>query len=178
MTAGELAVLLAAVLCCFGFAALVVVLTRVLDTLRSLRAEIVTLRAETKPLLRDLNASTREARDALQEARHDLDRFEERFDVKLMRQTVGADGLATKLSVTGGVFDAQTTGRASFATRILGTDVVVDPNLPRSVFGGSLRLGAETQMTRASSIFGTVTGTIDGDRSRSVAVKGGFKLAF
>lgn len=76
MTAGELAILMAAVLCCFGFAALVVVLSRVLDTLRSLRAEIVTLRAETKPLLRDLNASTREARDALQEARHDLDRFD------------------------------------------------------------------------------------------------------
>ena len=33
MTAGELAVLLAAVLCCIGFAALVVVLMRVLDTL-------------------------------------------------------------------------------------------------------------------------------------------------
>ena len=32
MTAGELAVLLAAVLCCIGFAALVVVLMRVLDT--------------------------------------------------------------------------------------------------------------------------------------------------
>ena len=76
MTAGELAILMAAVLCCLGFAALVVVLSRVLDTLRSLRAEIVTLRAETKPLLRDLNASTREARDALQEARHDLDRFD------------------------------------------------------------------------------------------------------
>ena len=40
MTAGELAVLLAAVLCCIGFAALVVVLTRVLDALRSLRDEI------------------------------------------------------------------------------------------------------------------------------------------
>ena len=36
MTAGELAVLLAAVLCCIGFAALVVVLMRVLDSLKSL----------------------------------------------------------------------------------------------------------------------------------------------
>lgn len=76
MSAGELAVLLAAVLCSIGFAALVVVLTRVLDTLRSLRAEIITLRAETKPLLRDLNATTRQAREAVQEARHDLDRFD------------------------------------------------------------------------------------------------------
>lgn len=76
MSAGDLAVLLAAVLCCIGFAALVVVLTRVLDTLRSLRAEIITLRAETRPLLRELHATTRQARDAVQEARHDLDRFD------------------------------------------------------------------------------------------------------
>ena len=36
MTAGELAVLMAAVLCCIGFAALVVVLMRVLDSLKAL----------------------------------------------------------------------------------------------------------------------------------------------
>ena len=40
MTAGELAVVLAAVLCSIGFAALIVVLLRVLDTMRSLRAEV------------------------------------------------------------------------------------------------------------------------------------------
>ena len=49
MTAGELAVLLAAVLCCIGFAALVVVLMRVLDSLKSLREEVAHLRAETGP---------------------------------------------------------------------------------------------------------------------------------
>ena len=38
MTAGELALVIAAVLCCIGFAALIVVLVRVLDTLRSLRS--------------------------------------------------------------------------------------------------------------------------------------------
>lgn len=76
MTGAELAVLMAAVLCAIGFAALVVVLVRVLDTLRSLRAEIVTLRAETRPLLRDLSTTTREAREAVKEARSDLDRFD------------------------------------------------------------------------------------------------------
>ena len=45
MTAGELAVVLAAVLCCIGFAALIVVLMRVLDTLKALRSEVSTLRA-------------------------------------------------------------------------------------------------------------------------------------
>jgi hypothetical protein len=76
MTAGDLAVVLAAVLCTLGFAALVVVLMRVLDTLRDLRNEVATLRAETGPLLSDLRASTLEARGAVEEARDDLERFD------------------------------------------------------------------------------------------------------
>lgn len=76
MTAGELAVVLAAVLCCIGFAALVVVLTRVLDTLRSLRAEVESLRRETRPLLDEMHRSTAEASAAVAQARTDLDRFD------------------------------------------------------------------------------------------------------
>ena len=52
MTAGDLAVVLAAVLCCIGFAALIVVLYRVLDTMRSLRSEVVSLRQETRSVAR------------------------------------------------------------------------------------------------------------------------------
>lgn len=76
MTAGELAVLLAAVLCCIGFAALVVVLGRVLDTLRSLGVEVEALRRETRPLLAELQVSTHEAREVMEVARSDLDRFD------------------------------------------------------------------------------------------------------
>lgn len=76
MTAGELAVLLAAVLCALGFAALVVVLMKVLDALGTLRAEVAELRTETRPLLRDLNTSALEARDAMETARVDLERFD------------------------------------------------------------------------------------------------------
>ena len=76
MTAGELAVVLAAVLCCMGFAALIVVLVRVLDALRSLRAEVATLRAETGPLLAELRESTVSASAVMEEARTDLDRFD------------------------------------------------------------------------------------------------------
>jgi hypothetical protein len=76
MTAGDLAVVLAALLCALGFAALVVVLVRVLDTLRELRAEIASLRDETRPLLDELRSSTVEARHAVNEARTDLDRFD------------------------------------------------------------------------------------------------------
>lgn len=76
MTAGELAVLLAAVLCCIGFAALVVVLMRVLDSLRSLRSEVESLRSETRPLLAELRRTTDETRAVVEEARDDLDRFD------------------------------------------------------------------------------------------------------
>ena len=76
MTAGELAVVLAALLCCIGFAALIVVLMRVLDTLRTLRAEVASLRAETGPLLVELRASTADASAVVAEAREDLERFD------------------------------------------------------------------------------------------------------
>lgn len=76
MTTAEFALLLAAVLCCLGFAALIVVLVRVLDTLKVLRSEVVTLRAETVPLLTELRQSTDGARETMAEARHDLDRYD------------------------------------------------------------------------------------------------------
>jgi len=76
MTAGELAVVLAAVLCSIGFAALIVVLLRVLDSMKSLRAEVVSLRQETGPLLVELRASTEEANATMAEARDDLERFD------------------------------------------------------------------------------------------------------
>ena len=76
MSAGDLAVTLAALLCAIGFAALIVVLMRVLDTLKALRVEVESLRRETGPLLVDLRASTDEARDAMDTAREDLERFD------------------------------------------------------------------------------------------------------
>lgn len=76
MTAGELAMVVATVLCAIGFAALIVVLVRVLDALRSLRSEVESLRRETQPLLAELRLSTSQARETMTEARHDLQRFD------------------------------------------------------------------------------------------------------
>ena len=76
MTAGDLAVTLAAVLCAIGFAALIVVLVRVLDTLRALRSEVESLRQETRPLLAELRDSATETRAAVDTARTDLERFD------------------------------------------------------------------------------------------------------
>ena len=76
MSAGDLAVTLAALLCAIGFAALIVVLMRVLDTLKALRVEVESLRRETGPLLVGLRESTDDAREAMDAAREDLERFD------------------------------------------------------------------------------------------------------
>jgi hypothetical protein len=76
MTAGDLAVTLAALLCVIGFAALIVVLVRVLDALQIVRREVEMLREETRPLLAELRDSTVEARAAMTTARSDLERFD------------------------------------------------------------------------------------------------------
>ena len=76
MSAADLAVTLAALLCVIGFAALIVVLMRVLDTLKALRVEVESLRRETGPLLLDLRQSTDDAREAMDAAREDLERFD------------------------------------------------------------------------------------------------------
>jgi hypothetical protein len=76
MSAGDLAVTLAALLCAIGFAALIAVLMRVLDSLGALRREVESLRNETRPLLAELRASADEARLAMDVARSDLERFD------------------------------------------------------------------------------------------------------
>jgi len=76
MTAGDLVVVLAALLLSIGFAALIVVLLRVLDTMRDLRAEVTDLRGETRLLIDDLRISADDARESVDEARHDLERFD------------------------------------------------------------------------------------------------------
>ena len=77
MTAGDLALIVAVVLCVLAFAALAITLVRVRDTLGSLRAEVAELRAETTPLLEDLRASAAEADRAMAAARRDLERFDQ-----------------------------------------------------------------------------------------------------
>ncbi len=69
MTAGELALVIATVLCVLGFTALVVALVFVIRSLGELRAAVEQLTAETQPLLAELRSS-------VDEARGDLDRFD------------------------------------------------------------------------------------------------------
>lgn len=116
MTAGELAIVLAAVLLTIGFAALVVVLMRVLDTLRTLRGELADLRHETRPLLAELRASTDEARDAVEEARQDLDRFDRVLgSAEAISGAVAGTGRVARLALSAPVIKA--TALATGTTR-------------------------------------------------------------
>lgn len=112
MTAGELAILLAAVLCALGFTALVVVLMRVLDSLRTLRLEIEDLRAETRPLLHELRSSTDSAREVVEIAREDL----ERFDRVLGSAEAIGDAVSTGSRVARTAFSAPVIKIAGLAT--------------------------------------------------------------
>lgn len=76
MSAGDVVLVAAIVVLSLGFAALIVVLLRVLDAVRDLRGEVVDLRAETGPLLDQLKATTDDARSTVDEARQDLERFD------------------------------------------------------------------------------------------------------
>lgn len=107
MTAGELAIVLAAVLCCIGFAALIVVLARVLDTMRSLRAEVVSLRQETAPLLDELRSSTAEAKATVAAARGDLERFDR--------------VLGSAEAISGAVAGSSRVARAALSTPVIKT---------------------------------------------------------
>ena len=76
MSAGELGIVLAAVLCCIGFAALVVTLWRVLDAMRDLRSEVRQWREDVQPLLVALRESVGDAQRSMSQAREDLERFD------------------------------------------------------------------------------------------------------
>ncbi|MFM8856361.1 MAG: hypothetical protein ACKOI2_03990 [Actinomycetota bacterium] len=76
MTIGEFVLLLAVVLLVAGFAALMLALVRVNDSLRVLRGEMEMWRADVAPLIESLRESADDARSAMDEARLDLGRFD------------------------------------------------------------------------------------------------------
>jgi hypothetical protein len=76
MSATDIILVIGAVLVVLAFAALVVVLLRVLSALRELRSEIETLRFTTRPIIDDMVIATESARDVIETARDDLARFD------------------------------------------------------------------------------------------------------
>jgi hypothetical protein len=129
MSAGELAILLAAVLCSLGFAALVVVLLRVLDSLSLLRKEVTDLRAETRPLLQELRETTDIARDTVDSARHDLERFDRVLgSAEAIGEAVASSGRVARTAFSAPVIKMAglATGSAHALRRMRGTKSEVE----------------------------------------------------
>ena len=144
MTAGDLAIILGTVLCALGFAALIVVLLRVLDTLRSLRGEVESLRNETRPLLAELQASTAEARSAMQTARSDLDRFDRVLgSAEAISDAVAGSGRVARAAFSTPVIKAAglATGTSRVVRRLRGTDPKALPAATAPVQKHRRRLG-------------------------------------
>ena len=76
MSAGELALVVGAVLCAIAFAGLAVTLVRVRDTVAELRGEVVALRTQTADVIEQLRRSTEAAGDVVAAAGADLERFD------------------------------------------------------------------------------------------------------
>ena len=76
VTAGELALVVGAVLCALAFAALAVTLVRVRDSLADLRNEVAALRSESAAIIGELRESTTAAAETVAAARADLERFD------------------------------------------------------------------------------------------------------
>ena len=130
MTAGELAVLLACIVLVIGFAALIVVLMRVLDALRLLRGEVDLMRRESIPLLAQLRHSTDEARDVVEEAREDLQRFDRVLgSAEAISDAVSGAGRVTRLALSAPVIKATAlatgTKRAARRLKRRGTDIEI-----------------------------------------------------
>jgi hypothetical protein len=134
MTAGDLAATLAAVLCVIGFAALIVVLVRVLDSLKALRGEVESLRAETRPLLAELRASTAEARETIDVARSDLERFDRVLgSAEAISDAMEGSGRVAKTAFSAPVIKvvglATGTRRAARRLRAKSTEIeLIEPN--------------------------------------------------
>jgi hypothetical protein len=125
MTAGDLAVTLAAVMLTIGFAALIVVLVRVLDSLKALRAEVESLRSETRPLLAEMRATTDEARNTMDTARSDLERFDKVLgSAEAISEAVDGSGRLARKAFSAPVIKAAglATGTSRAVRRLRGRD--------------------------------------------------------
>ncbi len=117
MTAGDLALVMATVLCALGFTALVVALLFVFRSLTELRAAVDKLTAESEPLLAEMRRS-------LEEARGDLDRFDK--------------VLGSAEAISSSVEGASRVARAAFSTPVIKTVAIAS---------GTSRAGQEVSAT-------------------------------
>ena len=76
MSTGEVVLVAAIILLALAFAAVTVVLVKLVETLRTVQRDVAALHEETAPLLERMSAATSDAEETMAAARADLERFD------------------------------------------------------------------------------------------------------
>lgn len=121
MTIGEFAMVIAVVLLVVGFAALMVALVRIDDSVRLLRNEMSSWRADIGPLVEQLRESADDARLVMDEARLDLGRFDRVLgSAEAISGAVEGSARATRIALSTPVIKiaALATGTSKAARRL------------------------------------------------------------
>ncbi len=101
MTIGDFVLLIAVILLIAGFVALMIAVMRVEDSMRRLRSEMESWRADIAPLVERLRESTDDARLVMDEARQDLGRFDRVLgSAEAISEAVEGSARATRLALS------------------------------------------------------------------------------
>jgi hypothetical protein len=120
----DFAMLVAVVLLVFAFAALMIALVRVNDSIRLMRSEMEKWRDDITPLVERLRTSADDARSVMDEARQDLGRFDRVLgSAEAISDAVEGSARATRLALSAPVIKiaAFATGTSRAARRMRST---------------------------------------------------------
>jgi hypothetical protein len=136
VTAGELALVVAAVLCVLGFVALALVLYRVLLALREVQASLAQLRTDTSTMIGELRVALDDTRDTVEDARSTVD--EARDDLERFDRVLGSAE-----AISANVEGASRVARLALSAPVIKTAAIATGT--RRTFG---RLRRRTPTTR------------------------------
>jgi len=104
--------------------------------------------------------------------------FEEHLELRLTHNVKDDRGLISSYYIQASAIAAQRVGPDGFAANLAGTSFTVGSGAARAKVGGSLSLGVNYKLTQQCDLFGSVEAAAFSDKSYSVAVRGGVKMAF
>jgi outer membrane autotransporter protein len=104
--------------------------------------------------------------------------FEEHLELRLTHNVKDDRGLISSYYIQAAAIAAQRVGPDGFAANLAGTSFTVGTGAARAKAGGSLSVGVNYKLTQQCDLFGSIEAAAFSDKSYSVAVRGGVKMAF
>lgn len=104
--------------------------------------------------------------------------FEEHLELRLTHNVKDDRGLISSYYIQAAAIAAQRVGPDGFAANLAGTSFTVGAGAARAKAGGSLSVGVNYKLTQQCDLFGSIEAAAFSDKSYSVAVRGGVKMAF